>query len=83
MTKDITKDIFLILGISNGGLFLARQLRKQWPKAAIYAVGNPDDIGQYSNTLNRFYPASSDEDILARINEIIAIANGNRVKTFM
>ena len=75
--------VFLILGISNGGLFLARQLRKQWPKAAIYAVGNPDDIGQYSNTLNRFYPASSDEDILARINEIIAIANGNRVKTFM
>ena len=83
MTKDITLDVFLILGISNGGLFLARQLRKQWPNAAIYAVGNPDDIGQYSNTLNRFYPASSDEDILARINEIIAIANGNRVKTFM
>ena len=83
MTKDIKKDIFLILGISNGGLFLSRQLRKQWPEATIYAVGNPDDIGQYSNTLNGFSPASSEDEILARINEVITVANGKNVKTFM
>lgn len=83
MTEDKRISIFLILGISNGGLFLARQLRKQWPKATIYAVGNPDDIGQYSNTLSVFLPAFSENGILDRINEVIAIANGERVKAFM
>lgn len=74
---------FLLLGVSNGGLFLARQLREQWPDATIYAVGSPDDIGQYSNTLNGFYPAFSEDDILARINEVITICKGEEVKAFM
>ena len=49
---------FLILGMASGGLFLARQLKMQWPDATIYAVGDPDELGRYSNTINRFYPAS-------------------------
>lgn len=74
---------FLILGISNGGLFLARQLRKQWPGATIYAVGNPDDIGQYSKTIDGFYPAFCEDEVLDRINEVIEVSNGGRVKAFM
>ena len=46
----------IILGISNGGLFLARQLRRQWHDSIIYAIGDSKkDIGRYSNTINRFY----------------------------
>ena len=74
---------FLILGVSNGGLFLARQLRKQWPDSTIYAVGAPDAIGQYSNTLNGFYPASSEDGIVALINEIVSSANGRQVKAYI
>lgn len=62
---------------------MARQLRKQWPEATIYAIGTPDSIGQYSNTLNGFYPASSEEEIVARINEVVSAANGQQVKAYM
>ena len=74
---------FLILGMASGGLFLARQLKKQWPDATIYAVGDPDDLGRYSNTINRFYPASSEDEILAQIQEVNAVAKGEKVKAFM
>ena len=62
---------------------MARQLRKQWPEATIYAIGTPDSIGQYSNTLNGFYPASSEDEIVVRINEVITTARGKQVKAFM
>ena len=75
--------IYLILGISNGGLFMARQLRKQWPEATIYAIGVPDAIGQYSNTVNVFYPASSEDDIVAQVNGIVSTADGQQVKAYM
>ena len=75
--------VFLILGLSNGGLFLSRQLRKQWPDSIIYAVGSLDEIGQYSNTVNCFYPASSEDEILNRINDIITKNRGEKVKAFI
>lgn len=76
-------NVFLLLGVSNGGLFLARQLRKHWPKSTIYAVGNPDDIGLFSNTLNGFYPASSEDELLSRIKEVISIVAGKQMKAFL
>lgn len=74
---------FLILGVSNGGLFLARQLRKQWPNATIFAVSAPDAIGQYSNAIDGFYPASSEEEMVIRINDVIAAVNGVKLRAFM
>ena len=82
MKKDDFKDAFLILGMANGGLFLARQLRKQWPEATIYAVGTPDDIGQYSNTLNGFYQVSSEDALLGRIDEVVSSVSV-KVKAYM
>ena len=74
---------FLILGMANGGLFLARQLRKEWPDASIYAIGEPDDIGRYSNTLKCFYPASSEDEVIEGIKDVIEAAGGERVRAFM
>ena len=62
---------------------MARQLRKQWPEATIYAIGVPDAIGQYSNTINVFYPASSEDEIVAQVNEIVSTADGQQVKAYM
>lgn len=76
-------DVFLILGIANGGLFLARQLRKQWSESRIYAIGDSDDIGRYSNTLDCFYPASNEDDVVKRINEVTDLVKGKRVHAFM
>lgn len=47
--------VFLIFGVPNGGLFLARQLRKQWPDSIIYAIGLPTDIGRVSSVINKFF----------------------------
>ena len=53
---------FLILGIPDGGLFLARQLRRQWSECTIYAVGQKRDIGQYSNIIDHFYGVENEDD---------------------
>jgi len=53
---------YLILGIPDGGLFLVRQLRKQWPQSTIFAIGQPRDIGQYSNCIDRFYSAGDENE---------------------
>lgn len=55
---------FLILGIPDGGLFLARQLRKQWPDSTIYAIGQKRDIGQYSNCIDCFYGIDNEKDFI-------------------
>ena len=55
---------FIILGIPPGGLFLARQLRKQWPNSTIFAIGDSThDIGRYSNTLDKFFGVTSTVEI--------------------
>lgn len=54
---------FLIFGLPNGGLFMARQLKKQYPNSLIYAIGSSKDIGQYSNTIYKFFKAECNEDI--------------------
>lgn len=59
---------FIILGIPPGGLFLARQLRKQWPESMIFAIGDPiHDIGRYSKTIDRFYEVSSQNSVIMAI----------------
>ena len=74
---------FLILGIANGGLFMARQLRKAWPDALIYAIGNPEDIGRYSNTIDHFFAASTEDEILSSIDKVLRLANGERIQAYM
>lgn len=74
---------FLVLGISNGGLFMARQLRREYPDAKIYTIGAPHDIGQYSNSINAFYAASNESEIVASIYSVIRSAKDIPLKVFM
>lgn len=67
----MNKSIFLILGLSNGGLFLARQLRKEFPSAVVLAIGNDMDIGKFSFTISRFYPANNAEEVNSAIMSIL------------
>lgn len=75
--------LFLILGLSNGGLFLIRQIRYRFSDATIYAIGTSDDIGQFSSFINVFYPVSSEDETVDRINEVISVANGLKLRAFM
>lgn len=74
---------FLIIGMSPGGLFMARQLRKQWPEAIIDAVGMPDAVGRYTKAINRFFPAVSDEELLDCVRTVLQDAGKEPVKAFM
>ena len=74
---------FLVLGIANGGLFMARQLRKEWPNAVIYAIGDTKDIGRYSNTINQFFVASTEDDVLSSIEKVIKLTNGEPIHAYM
>ena len=56
------KKIF-VYGVPFGGLFGIRQLRKQWPESIIYVIAPKTDIGYYSNTYDRFYEATTKEQI--------------------
>lgn len=47
-------EAYLIFGMGPAGLFLARQLRHH-NNRAIVAIGKKDDIGRYSNTLDKYY----------------------------
>lgn len=74
---------FLVLGIANGGLFMARQLRKEYPDAVIYAIGDPKDIGRHTNTIDRFFAASTEHEILSSIDKVIKLSNGEPIQAFM
>lgn len=69
----------LILGISDGGLFLARQLRKQWPQCLIYAIGQVRDIGQYSNCIDCFYSIEGEKDLCITIRNAYNKMGGGEV----
>ena len=75
--------INLILGLSNGGLFLARQIRLQWPEAEIYAIGSPHDVGKYSNAINQFFTASDEDEIVSSIFKVLGIVQYKRIKAYM
>lgn len=76
-------DKFLLLGLANGGLFLARQIRKQWPKSIIYGIGNPNtDVGRYSKAINRFFPATNADEAYDAILKI-HIELGEEIKAFI
>lgn len=78
------RHLFLILGISNGGLFLSRQLRQQWPEAIIVALGDPKrDNGRYSNTINRFIPVRTAEEMRATVLTLVKEYAGIRIRAFM
>lgn len=75
---------FFILGISNGGLFLARQLRKAWPECVIYGFGDPKkDIGRYSNVINGFYPIISPESIYQIVLQAYNDIGAGQVKAYI
>lgn len=75
---------FLILGISNGGLFLARQLRKQWHNSVVYAIGDSKkDIGRYSNCINRFYGIKSIDELSATITRAYHDIGEGKVISYM
>ena len=75
---------FLILGISNGGLFLARQLRRQWPDSIIYAVGDiKKDIGRFSNAINRFFGFHSIDELHSTIEKAYQDIGGGTVHAYM
>ena len=57
----ITKHI--IFGVPDGGLFLARQIKRHWQDSIIYAIGMLGDIGQYSKCIDLFYGISSNHDL--------------------
>lgn len=75
---------FLVLGVPPGGLFMARQLRKTWPDSTIHAIGDPQhDIGRYSNTLDRFYEATSSGEVIQAIKQAYDALGEGSVKAFM
>lgn len=81
MRGDLT---FLILGASSGGLFLARQLRKQWPQAKIVAFGNAiHDIGRFSNTIDVFVPVSNSEGLYVSLCNVIREYSGLKIRAYM
>lgn len=53
----------IIFSLQNGGLFMSRQIRRKYPHAVIYGIGYKEDIGQYSNTIDAFYPILSKDDL--------------------
>lgn len=62
---------FVVLGLSNGGLFMARQLKKQWPESLIYGIGNPKtDVGCCSRTLTCFFAVSNAEDTYQKLEHL-------------
>jgi len=75
---------YLILGVPAGGLFLARQLRKAWPKSVIYAIGDSShDIGSYSNVINHYFEYRNINDVSLIIKKIHDDIGGGKIKTFM
>lgn len=79
----MSNPVFLVLGLSNGGLFLSRQLHKEWPEATIYAIGEPKDIGKYSCTVETFIEAFTEEEVLESIKRVFELTNGDKVKAYM
>ena len=76
-------DYFLIIGINNGGLFLARQLRRQTPQCTIYAIGLPNDIGKYSNVIDHFYTVRDINEIPETLKIIYNKTVGVKVHAIM
>ena len=76
-------DYFLIIGINNGGLFLARQLRRQTPQCTIYAIGLPNDIGKYSNVIDHFYTVREINEIPETLKIIYNKTVGVKVHAIM
>ena len=64
----LTEKIIVVFGMGPAGLFLARQLKKE--NKIVYGVGKKDDIGQYSNTLKRYFTTETIEGVKAAIDQI-------------
>lgn len=62
---------------------MARQLRKQWPKSVIEGIGTPDAIGQYSKTLDRFFPVETEDELMDCAKRIEAEEGHGTVKAFI
>lgn len=78
------KRCIVLLGNGPGGLFLARQFRKEWPSCIIYMLGDPQkDFGQFSNTINGFYPAHSADELCAAIERIVLNCGGVQVDAYI
>lgn len=73
---------FLLFGIDNGGLFLARQLRKQYPEAFIIAIGKADDIGSHSRYIDFFYAISNVEDC-HEVAKYVQKEYGDNIKAYI
>lgn len=77
------KGKYILLGLPPGGLFLARQLRKAYPDARIFAVGDPKrDIGRFSNTIDVFWEVTNEEELLGVIQRACAEMGDGKPKAF-
>ena len=75
---------FLVLGMPAGGIFLARQLRKQWPNSVIFAIGDSThDIGSCSNVIDYYLEYSDINEVDLIIKNIIHDVEGGGLKAFM
>ncbi len=52
---------YILFGLGPAGLFLSRQLKKESVK--IYGIAKPDDIGQYSNAIDKCFICETSNDI--------------------
>lgn len=78
------KPKYLILGVPPGGLFLARQLRKQWPESVIYAIGDAKhDIGRFSNAIDSFYGISASDDVFPTVKLAYDALGQGDIRAFM
>lgn len=63
------KSAVVVFGMGPAGLFLSRQLK--WRGYRVFAVGKTDDIGRYSNVLEKYWPAEDKGTVVAAISQII------------
>lgn len=59
----------VVFGLGPAGLFLARQLNLLGYK--VYGVGKVDDIGKYSNVLDRYWEAEDGSSVVVAVSGII------------
>lgn len=75
---------FIVLGMASGGLFLARQLRKESPGSLIYAIGDAKcEIGRYSRVIDRFYSVESSDSLPSIIRQAYDDIGQGFVKAYL